>query len=235
MTGRTTRAGSPAIAFCDVDETLIDAKSMFRFLEFYLEQRGEPEGTYDRLVGELREAARAGVPRTEINRRYYRLYAGESALGLAAAGVRWLRHEERTRPGGLFIPEVERELAGHRAAGDGVVLVSGSFFACLDPIGVRVGATRAYGTRPVVRRGLLTGEVLFPLIGPAKGRVAHATAALLGADLGDCTAYGDHLSDLDLLTAVGHPVAVGEDPGLTAHAERAGWRRLPTGRVATGI
>ncbi|MEU7278992.1 HAD-IB family hydrolase [Streptomyces sp. NPDC045431] len=227
--------GVPAIAFSDVDETLIDVKSMFRFLEFHLDRRGEPAGTYDRLVGELREAVRRGAPRAEINRRYYRLYAGEDARTLAASGRAWFAYEQETRPGGLFIPAVERSLAGHRAAGDTVVLVSGSFFACLDPVAAHVGADRAIGTRPLIRRGRLTGEVLFPLIGAAKGRVAHAAAAVLGADLADCTAYGDHISDLDLLAAVGHPVAVGDDPDLAAHADRAGWRRLPTGRTAAGI
>jgi HAD superfamily hydrolase (TIGR01490 family) len=121
---------------------------------------------------------------------------------------------------------VLRALQDHGAAGETILLVSGSFFACLDPIAEATGADRAYGTRPVIRRGRLTGEVLAPLIGPAKGRVAHAAAALRGADLAASTAYGDHISDLDLLSAVGHPVVVGDDPGLTAHARREGWRRL---------
>ncbi|WP_405017217.1 HAD-IB family hydrolase [Kitasatospora sp. NBC_00070] len=227
-----------AVAFSDVDETLISVKSMFRFLGFRLRERGEPDGTYERLTGELREAARSGVPRTEINRRYYQLFKGEEAAALAASGRRWLAHEQEQQEqggGSLFIPQVERALAGHRAAGEPVVLVSGSFFACLDPVAERVGAARAFGTRPLIRRGRLTGEVLFPLIGPAKGRIAHATAALLGVDLAGCTAYGDHISDLGLLEAVGRPVAVGEDAELGAHAEGAGWPRLRTGLVAAGI
>ncbi|MER5861929.1 HAD-IB family hydrolase [Kitasatospora sp. NPDC002040] len=227
-----------AVAFSDVDETLINAKSMFRFLEFRLRERGEPEGTYERLAGELREAARTGVPRADINRRYYRLFKGEEAAALAASGRRWLIHEQEQhelRGSSLFLPQVEQALAGHRAAGEPVVLVSGSFFACLDPVAERVGAQRAIGTRPLIRQGRLTGEVLFPLIGPAKGRIAHVTAALLGVDLADCTAYGDHISDLDLLEAVGRPVAVGEDAELGAHAEAAHWTRLRTGLVAAGI
>ncbi|MER5762121.1 HAD-IB family hydrolase [Streptomyces sp. NPDC002082] len=226
------------LAFADVDETLISVKSMFRFLRFHLRERGEPDGTYDRLVGELRTAARRGAPRSEINRGYYRLYAGEEVLTLTAAGLRWFAYEqeEQQRQGsGLFIPEVERALAGHRATGDELVLVSGSFFACLDPVATHVGATAAFGTRPLQRRGRLTGEVLFPMIGPAKGRVARVTAALRGADPAHCTAYGDHITDLALLEAVGRPVAVGQDPELVAHADRAGWQRLATQQTATAI
>jgi HAD superfamily hydrolase (TIGR01490 family) len=215
--------------FSDVDETLIKVKSMFRFLAFYLGTRGEPPETYDRLTGELRRAADAGTPRHEINRRYYRLFAGEDAARLAAAGREWFAYETygaHLTTGGLFHAPVRRALAEHTAAGHPVLLVSGSFFACLDPIAEETGAARAYGTRPVIRRGALTGDVLVPLIGAAKGRVAYAAAALGGVDLATCTAYGDHISDLDLLAAVGHPVVVGDDPALTAHADRAGWQRL---------
>ncbi|GAB2882687.1 HAD family hydrolase [Streptomyces mayteni] len=213
-----------AVVFSDVDETVIRTKSMFRFLEFYLASRGEPAGTYERLVGEIRRGADSGVPRHEINRRYYRFYAGEEADRLAAVGKDWFAHETER---GLFVPETRRALDAHAAAGEPIVLVSGSFFACLDPIAEETGATWAIGTRPVIRRGRLTGEVLVPMIGAAKGRVAHVAAAVRGADLAECAAYGDHISDLDLLSAVGHPVVVGTDPGLNAHAEKAGWRRLP--------
>jgi HAD superfamily hydrolase (TIGR01490 family) len=215
-----------SMTFSDVDETLIRVKSMFRFLDFYLARRGEPAGTYDRLVGEMRRGADRGLPRQEINRRYYRYYAGEEAKQLAAVGREWYAHETER---GLYVPAVRRALAGHRAAGEPIVLVSGSFFACLDPIAEATGADWAIGTRPVIRRGRLTGEVVVPMIGATKGRAAHAAAAVRGADLAACTAYGDHISDLDLLRAVGHPVVVGADPALNAHAERAGWRRMPAG------
>lgn len=213
-----------SVVFSDVDETVIRIKSMFRFLEFYLARRGEPAGTYDRLLGEIRRGADSGVPRHEINRRYYRFYAGEEADRLAAVGKDWFAHESEQ---GLFVPETRRALDAHVAAGEPVVLVSGSFFACLDPIAEEVGADWAIGTRPVIRRGRLTGEVLVPMIGTVKGRAVRVSAAVRGVDLAECTGYGDHISDLDLLEAVGHPVVVGADPALNAHAEQAGWRRLP--------
>ncbi|WP_052851211.1 HAD family hydrolase [Streptomyces avicenniae] len=219
-----------AVAFSDVDETLIRLKSMFSFLEFHLARRGEPAGTFERLTAEIRRGADSGVPRHEINRRYYRFFTDESAAGLAASGRAWYARETAR---GLYVPEVRRALAAHRAAGDTLVLVSGSFFACLDPIAEETGADRAFGTRPVIRRGHLTGEVLVPMIGAAKGRAARVTLALRGADPDASTAYGDHISDLDLLRAVGRPVVVGSDPHLGAHAERAGWRRLPLDPTAS--
>lgn len=220
-------AASQAV-FSDVDETLIRVKSMFRFLEFYLRSRGEPPATYDRLAGELRNAALRGAPRGEINRRYYRLYRGEEAKHLSHAGRRWFTTEWQERADGLYVPEVEEALAAHQKAGQPVVLVSGSFFACLDPIAEDIRADQVLGTRPVVRRGELTGEVLVPMIGATKGRAVRIAAALRGFDLARSSAYGDHISDVPMLEAVGRPVAVGDDEELTAHARRSGWSRMLT-------
>lgn len=219
--------GNGIAVFSDVDETLIRVKSMFRFLEFYLKARGEPAGTYQRLAGELQTAALRGAPRSEINRRYYRFYRGESAMRLAEAGRRWFTAEWCGTPDGLFVPEVEEELTAMPK--DALVLVSGSFFPCLEPIAEDIDADQVLATRPRVRRGELTGEVLVPMIGAAKGRAVHAAGAVRGFDLARCSAYGDHLSDLPMLQAVGRPVAVGNDTELIIHAQRAGWALLPTG------
>ncbi|POM26368.1 haloacid dehalogenase-like hydrolase [Actinomadura rubteroloni] len=210
------------IAFFDVDETLISIKSMFSFLEFHLRRRGEPSGTFERIAASLRASAARGVPRDEINRSYYRFLAGERALALADAGRDWFD----ARDDRLFNPRTVEALRRHRAAGDRIVLLSGSFFPCLDPIAAAVGADWTLGTRPLLRHGRLTGEVLVPMIGAAKGHAARAAAVVVGVPRAACTAYGDHVSDLPLLESVGRPVVVGADPVLTAHARRNGWTRL---------
>lgn len=220
------------IAFFDVDETLIGPKSMFSFLEFHLGNGSRPPGSYERAVARLRAAAARGVPRQDVNRLYYRLMAGESVEGLRAEGRAWFSEAARV-PGFWHTPVLER-LRRHRAEGDLVVLLSGSFFACLDPIAEEAGAHWALGTRPVVRGGRLTGEVLVPMIGATKETAARAAAAVRGVPLSSCTAYGDHSSDLALLSAVGVPVAVGEDATLTAHAEANGWERVRSGRPGPG-
>lgn len=217
----TVRAAD-RVAFFDVDETLIATKSMFAFLAHFLRAQGEPRSTYERLTGELHQAAAAGTPRHEINRRYYRLYEGRGVAALAAAGRDWF--EESLD--GLFLDQPLSRLEAHRDAGTPVVLLSGSFFACLDPVAEHIGATWAIGTRPLVRRGELTGEVLVPMIGDRKERAASAVAGVLGASLTDSFAYGDHSSDLALLSCVGHPHVIGDDPVLKAEAERHGWPRL---------
>ncbi|HEY5834704.1 HAD family hydrolase [Streptomyces sp.] len=210
------------VAFFDVDETLIATKSMFAFLAHYLRAQGEPGSTYERLTGELHQAAAAGTPRHEINRRYYQLYKGRSVASLAAAGRDWFEDSLD----GLFLDQPLSHLEAHRDAGTPVVLLSGSFFACLDPVAEHTGATWAIGTRPLMRRGELTGDVLVPMIGDRKGRAANAVAGVLGVSLKESYAYGDHASDLALLSCVGNPHVIGDDPVLKAEAEQHGWPRL---------
>ncbi|MFJ5925405.1 HAD family hydrolase [Kitasatospora sp. NPDC092948] len=208
-----------AIAFFDVDETLITVKSMFSFLEFAL------PAEHRAVEDELTALAAAGVPREETNRRYYRAYRGFSEAELAETGRRWFA--ERLAAGGLLHEPAVRELARLRAEGCAVALVSGSFRACLDPVAEHLGGAHVLCTTPEVVDGRYTGEVLSTAIGEGKAQAARDLMAHLGAAPEDCAAYGDHASDLPLLLAVGRPGIVGDDPVLTGHPAASGWRRLP--------
>lgn len=222
--GRPGPARPAVLAFFDVDETLVADKTIFSFLEHHYAAAGREPGDYTRVRAHLRRQAEQGVPREEVNRAYYRLFAGSTAAELEKSGAAWFANR---LTGGFFHPPVLEALRAHAAAGDTVVLVSGSFFACLDPIARFVGATDVVGTALLAAGGRLTGEIERPMIGQAKADAAAALAAARGMALADCHAYGDHVSDLPLLRAVGHPVAVGDDATLGRYAERAGGRRLP--------
>jgi HAD superfamily hydrolase (TIGR01490 family) len=214
----------PRVAFFDVDETLITVKSMFRFLAFYLRAKGRPPQDYKRLAAELQKLSESGVPRAETNRLYYRAYAGNSMSEAHLIGQEWFAAE--LAAGELFRPEVADALQRHRAGGELTVLVSGSFPPCLEPIAEHVGADQVECTRPVVVDGRYTGDITVPVIGAGKAAAVRRVMAQIGAVPADCTAYGDHVSDLPMLTAVGHPVVVGSDPVLIARAAADGWRRL---------
>ena len=56
------------------------------------------------------------------------------------------------------------------------------------------------------------------MIGPAKGTAVSAAIAHFGFAAAECFCYGDHLSDLSMLSVVGHPHVVDSDPALVAHA-----------------
>jgi HAD superfamily hydrolase (TIGR01490 family) len=221
----TVATGVPYLVFCDVDETLIRPKSMFDFLEFHTEP-----AEHRRVVAELRDLAARGVPRTEVNRAYYRAWRGRAAAGVRAAGRDWFA-DRAARPG-FWVEETRDALARHRAAGAHLVLVSGSFDAPLRPVADAVGAHHLLCTRPVTDGGRYTGAIEEPMIGDHKrAAVARLLAAHPQVDPARCWAYGDHPSDLPMLDLVGNPVAVGDDPAVAAHlAARAA---LPGTRGAT--
>jgi HAD superfamily hydrolase (TIGR01490 family) len=221
--------GRRAAAFFDVDETLITVKSMFEFLRFWLARNGDDGAAYASALADLQAMAARGVDRVRINRAYYRGYAGARHSELLVAGREWFG-EFAGRPEPYHLAALDA-LAAHRAEGDTVVLVSGSFLPCLEPVAEAVGADLVLCSTPVVAAdGLLTGEVRRSMIGAAKADAVVTTTASLGCRAEDCHAYGDHASDLDMLLLVGHPVVVGADPVLTAHAERHGWPVLPAHR-----
>jgi HAD superfamily hydrolase (TIGR01490 family) len=219
------------VAFFDMDETLIDARSMYGFLEFYLASAGRPAEEYERLRAEFTALAAAGAPRDRINRLFFRPLAGEPVGRVEELGRRWFARA-RESPSFFHLASVGA-LALHRLAGHLTVLVSGGFPACVGPVADAVGADGVLCAVQEHVGGRFTGAVDRAMIGEAKAEAARAYAGAHRADLRDCWAYGDHASDLELLTAVGNPVVVGDDPVLLAHARTSGWRRLaPSGGYA---
>ncbi|WP_354641709.1 HAD family hydrolase [Kitasatospora camelliae] len=212
-------------AFFDVDETLITVKSMFDFLGYWLALHGDDGTEHRAAVERVRARAAAGVDRSEINRDYYRRFAGVPRRRLFDAGHAWYaeyRHREDA-----FIGASLAAVADHRAQGDTVVLVSGSFRGVLDPFAAEIGATRVLCSEPLADAdGILTGEILRPMIGPVKAQAVVETQAELGLSPADCYAYGDHSSDLPMLRTVGRPRVVGEDPVLAGQAALHGWPML---------
>ncbi|MFJ9174904.1 HAD family hydrolase [Streptomyces sp. NPDC102360] len=213
-------------AFFDVDETLITTKSMLDFLRHWLRSQGDDGCAYRAERARFSALAASGVDRVTLNRTYFERFAGVPHAYLLAMGRTWWR-DYRQRSD-AFVPAVRRALDRHRAAGDSVVLVSGSCDALLEPIAREVGADRVLSTQLVAdSRGSLTGEVGLPMIGAAKRAGVSETIRRLGVEPDDCFAYGDHESDLEMLALVGHPVVVGSSAVLLAHAAVHDWPVLP--------
>ena len=72
--------------------------------------------------------------------------------------------------------------------------------------------------------GIYTGSLVGPFCyGPGKVEAITQLAHVEGLDLARCYAYSDSASDLPMLEAVGHPVAVNPDPRLERVAAERGW------------
>jgi HAD superfamily hydrolase (TIGR01490 family) len=115
-------------------------------------------------------------------------------------------------------------IESHRDAGRRVYLVSASPEEIVLPLARHVGVDDAIATRARIDAdGRYTGEVEFYAAGVHKVEAIDAEAERHGLDLAGSYAYSDSITDLPLLEAVGHPVAVNPDRALLREAEARSW------------
>jgi HAD superfamily hydrolase (TIGR01490 family) len=213
--------GPPALALFDVEGVVLDAT----VAHFYAWLRARSMPAPDRYVWLAALAARAPRylvadrrSRAAFNRRFYREYEG------LPAGE--LRDEAHAALSEFILPRMRhaavRRIREHRRRGDHVVLMTGALDLLVEPL--RHLGDELVAARLAERRGAFTGELVEPpLTADGRASLAARLAAERGVDLGDCHAYGDSVSDLPLLEAVGHPVAVNPDFRLAREARRRAW------------
>ncbi len=111
----------------------------------------------------------------------------------------------------------------HHAFGRDVVIVSSSGEEVVGPIGRMLGVDHVIATRMVVQDGRYTGDIDFYAYGEGKPVAMRELAEARGYDLAESYAYSDSATDIPMLTAVGHPVAVNPDKALRRKATERGW------------
>ena len=115
-------------------------------------------------------------------------------------------------------------IRNHQAVGRKVFIVSASPEEIVAPLARYLGVDEAIATRSRLDDdGRYTGEVEFYSYGPSKVEAMERVALRDGFDLADCWAYSDSATDLPMLEAVGHPVAVNPDRELAKAARKNGW------------
>lgn len=121
-------------------------------------------------------------------------------------------------------PEARRLLDQHRHAHRATYIVSASPIELVEPLAKALGMTGGLGTRSEIVDGIYTGELAAPFCyGPGKVTAINELAAWEGYSLEHCWAYSDSASDLPMMHAVGHPVAVNPDSKLERIALDNGW------------
>jgi HAD superfamily hydrolase (TIGR01490 family) len=112
----------------------------------------------------------------------------------------------------------------HRAAGRLVYLVSASPEEIVAPLARHLGLDGIIASRARLdAEGRYTGEVAFYCYGDQKVEAIEELATVEGIDLTHSFAYTDSATDLPMLRAVGHPIAVNPDRELTRVALAEGW------------
>jgi len=206
------------LAIFDIDGTLVEGSTERRFWR-YLLKRGHqgPRQVVAYLIFWLRYFPAFGRLTAKKNKAYLYKLGTARVRTLAASFV-----VEEILPR-LYSPAVQR-LQSHLRRGDTVLLLSGT----LEPIAqalasaLKVPHVRATVCRERDGRFGAGPPHVHPF-GAAKLEIATQFAAEIGASLSDASAYGDSQDDLDLLQAVGHPVAVMPDGPLLETARGNRW------------
>ncbi|MFZ2315070.1 MAG: HAD-IB family hydrolase [Gammaproteobacteria bacterium] len=200
-------------AFFDVDETLVNFKSMFKFYKYWLCKKsrfGVFGGYFSYFLFSFKiKFLSYFFKRSEINKKYYAQYAGFSEKKLKLIGEMWWKDLLKKEP--FFHAEVLDQFFFHKKNGVKTVLVSGSMGLCLEPLKIYLGADYAIWTDLEVKDGRLTGELLGePNIGQGKVRriLSFLEKQPVKPDLLNSYAYGDHESDIPMLDLVGNPYFV---------------------------
>ncbi len=212
----------PSAAFFDLDRTLIAGSSAF-VLGMAARRAGMvPTREFLRDVGAaVRFKLRGSTDGTTDDVR-------ERILG-AVRGVRVdelvaLNAEVLPRLLGKIRPEARRLLDLHRHAGRNTYIVSAAPVEIVEPLAHSLGMTAGIGTRSKIVDGVYDGQLAGPLVyGAGKVTAMEEIARWDGLDLAQCYAYSDSASDLPMLQAVGHPVAVNPDGRLGRHARDHAW------------
>jgi HAD superfamily hydrolase (TIGR01490 family) len=132
---------------------------------------------------------------------------------------------------GLYRPGALRALQEHRLAGDRLVLLTSSSIYLAELAAEELKLDDVLCNRFEIdhegrHTGRALGEVCF---GDGKLRHAIRLAEQKEVPLSACTFYTDSYSDLPVLEAVGHPVAVNPDRRLRYAALRRGWKVVDWG------
>jgi HAD superfamily hydrolase (TIGR01490 family) len=125
-------------------------------------------------------------------------------------------------------PQMLDEVYAHQDAGRATFIVSAAGNGVVEPLAAVLGMDGGIGTRyEVGEDGAFTGRFDGPFVyGPGKVEAMEAFAAEHGIDLAASYAYSDSISDLPMLRAVGHAVAVNPDPSLAEIAREEGWQTM---------
>jgi HAD superfamily hydrolase (TIGR01490 family) len=213
----------PAIAFFDVDNTLLRGASLYHV----------GVGAWRMRFISLADILSFGWSQTRF------LAVGENGVNIARLRVRAMeivtgrtREELVTLSHDIFDsrliqrlwPETVAVAHAHLAAGREVWLVTATAQEVADVIAERLDLTGALGTRLDTVDGIFTGRISDGIChGSRKAVVARDLAEAREIDLAHCWAYSDSHNDIPLLELVGNPVAVNPDSTLRRYALARGW------------
>ena len=212
----------PAAAFFDLDKTILARSSALAFAGPLYRARLITRRDVTRSAYAQFSLATGRVDHAAMERMRARLSV--LVAGWDTSVLRQLIDEQL----GQIVPplvfaEATAMIRHHHEAGDAVVIVTSTGTEMAEPIGALLGVEDVLATRMTERDGRYTGDIDDYMYGPRKAEAMAAWADAAGYALIDCSAYSDSVTDVPMLSAVGHPHAVNPDRALRQLAIERGW------------
>jgi HAD superfamily hydrolase (TIGR01490 family) len=210
-------------AFFDLDKTLMEGSSALHFARAayrggMVSRRQLASDAWANLKFRLKGSTDAGTD--ELRQRILDAIAGQRAVDLARMGPDVLAG---VLP--LLYREVLDEAYSHQDAGRPAYIVTAASQELADVLAHVLVLDGGIGMRSEVRDGVYTGKAAGPFTyREGKAEAIRELAAAEAIDLSESYAYSDSESDLPMMRAVGHPVAVNPDRALERVAREEGWR-----------
>jgi HAD superfamily hydrolase (TIGR01490 family) len=218
---RTVLAAERQLAVFDLENTLIAANVVDSYAWLATRHRDDVERVRF-VLRTLREAPRLlaldRIDRGDFLRYFYRRYDGAPVEQLDRDGWELFSDLVLTKsfPAGI------RRVREHRALGHKTLLITGALDVVIEPL--RPLFDDVICARLGKKHGRFTGELLeAPPTGEARALIMADFAQAHHLDLQQSVAYADSASDLPMLEAAGHPVAVNPETKLAAIARKRGW------------
>jgi HAD superfamily hydrolase (TIGR01490 family) len=219
-----------AAAFFDLDKTLIEGSSALHFARAaykhgMVSRRQLVRDAWANVKFRVKGSTDEG---TEVlRRRILDSIAGQRVVDLQRLGPDVLAG---VLP--LLYRDVLAEAFAHQDAGRPAYIVTAASQELADVLAHVLTFDGGIGMRSEVRDGVYTGRAAGPFTyREGKADAIREIAASEGIDLSESFAYSDSESDLPMMRAVGHPVAVNPDAALEKVARAEGWRIMRFDRL----
>jgi HAD superfamily hydrolase (TIGR01490 family) len=228
--GADRRPEERGAAFFDLDRTLMAGSSAFQFGRAayqagIVSRRRLAADAWENLRFRLRGSTDSGTD------------ALRARIGELLTGVR-VRDLQRLAPGVLagvlprLYPQMLEIAYGHQDAGRPVIICTAASQEMADLLAIVLTFDGAVGSVSEIVDGRYTGRPGGPFTyRDGKAEAIRDLAVRESIDLAASWAYSDSESDLPMLRAVGHPVAVNPDAELARVAREEGWEVLRFERI----
>jgi HAD superfamily hydrolase (TIGR01490 family) len=215
-----------AVAFYDLEGTLVST-NLVHTLAFYARRQQGLLKTVTKSVGTLAKLPLFGATdlysRNVFNEFFFQSYKGESQDRLRYFSEELF--EDVLKP--AIFPGTRELIAQSKKIGQRQIVISGALDFTIELLCKYLEIDEFVSNRLEFVNGYATGRILPPVMASAtKAKWMREYAEREDINLSESYAYSDSISDLPMLSIVGHPVAVNPDFRLKQTARQHDWAVL---------